>query len=125
MKLRFPPRALILFVLIDQTVAMSAVADPASPLEPTWKSGSHHLTVDGRDRTFLLDVPRGLQAGAPLVLFFHGFTGSALNIGETTGFAAVAEKDGFVVAYPDAENTVGSVASFLEIHWTTGNPSQQ
>ena len=64
------------------------------------KSGTHTLIVDGRERTFLLDVPGHLRPGAALVLVFHGFTDSAQGIRQTSGFAALAEKHGFVVAYP-------------------------
>ena len=65
-----------------------------------WKSGAHTLIVAGRERTFLLDVPEHLRPGAALVLVFHGFTDSAQGIRQTSGFAALAEKHGFVVAYP-------------------------
>lgn len=65
-----------------------------------WKSGTHTLVVDGRERTFLLDIPKHLQPGAALVLVFHGFTGSARGVRRESGFAALAEKYGFVAAYP-------------------------
>lgn len=68
--------------------------------EPSWRSGTHHLTFDGRDRTFMLDVPRNLKPGAPLVMVFHGFTGSAKDVREVTGFAKVSEAHGFVAVYP-------------------------
>ncbi|MFM1943143.1 MAG: hydrolase [Verrucomicrobiota bacterium] len=82
-------------------------SDSAAPIQP-WQSGTHTLTIDGRERTFLLDVPQHLQPGAPLILVFHGFTGSAKDMHATSGFTALAEKHGFVAAYPqgtrDAKN---------------------
>ncbi len=65
-----------------------------------WKSGTRTLMVDGRERTFLLDVPKHLQPGAALVLVFHGFTDSAQGVRKKSGFASLAEEYGFVAAYP-------------------------
>ncbi len=56
--------------------------------------------VDGRERTFLLDVPKHLKPDAALVLVFHGFTDSAQGVRRKSGFAFLAEKSGFVAAYP-------------------------
>lgn len=74
------------------------VSTAASP--PAWKSGTHHLAFDGRDRTFMLDVPARLKPGAPLVMVFHGFTSSAQEVRDFTGFAKVSGRHGFVAVYP-------------------------
>lgn len=94
-------------VLLLATVAVLAGrdllrADGSSVVarNPAWKSGVHHLTVDGIDRTFVLDVPRTLRPGAPLVLIFHGFTGTAQSVRELAGFVPLVEKHGFVAVYP-------------------------
>jgi polyhydroxybutyrate depolymerase len=80
---------------------LSPAADSHPPARAwPWKSGTHTLIVDGRTRTFLLDVPKHLQPGAALVLVFHGFTDSAQGIRRKSGFASLAKKCGFVVAYP-------------------------
>ena len=78
-------------------------ADGGPSIAPTsaWKSGIHHLTVDGHDRAFILDVPLGLKPMAPLVMVFHGFTGSAKDARELTGFAKVSKRHGFVAVYPE------------------------
>jgi polyhydroxybutyrate depolymerase len=81
--------------------AAGADNGPAPTPAPVWKSGTHHLTFDGRERTFVLDVPNGLKPGAALVMVFHGFTGSAKDIRELTGFAKVSEQHGFVAVYPE------------------------
>ena len=81
--------------------AAGADNGPAPTPAPVWKSGTHHLTFDGRDRTFMLDVPKGLKPGVPLVMVFHGFTGSAKDVRELSGFAKVSEQHGFVAVYPD------------------------
>ncbi len=81
----------------------AAAADGNLAAEPAraWNSGTHRLTFDGRERTFILDVPRNLKPGAPLVMVFHGFTGSAKDMRELTGFAKVSEEHGFVAVYPE------------------------
>lgn len=65
-----------------------------------WKSGTHHLTFDGRDRTFILDVPSKLRPRAALVMVFHGFTSSAKDVRDLTDFGKVSEQHGFVAVYP-------------------------
>jgi polyhydroxybutyrate depolymerase len=68
--------------------------------------GSHllALTVDGTQRTALVHVPPGTPAGRrlPLVLALHGFGGSGLRMEPYSGFSAVANSDGFLVAYPSS-----------------------
>ena len=81
--------------------AASVAADSRlAPRAWPWKSGTNTLVIDGLERTFLLDVPEHLQPSAALVLVFHGFTGSAEGVRGTSGFTALAEKHGFVAAYP-------------------------
>jgi polyhydroxybutyrate depolymerase len=79
---------------------MAADRQPTSAPPSVWKSGTHRLTLDGRDRLFILDVPSKLKHGAPLVMVFHGFTGSAKEIRRLTGFAKLTEQHGFVAVYP-------------------------
>ncbi len=54
----------------------------------------------GLVRRFLLVVPAAAPDPAPLVLVFHGLTRSPEEIEATSGMSAVAEEQGFVVAYP-------------------------
>lgn len=80
--------------------AAGADGEPPVASAPAWKSGTHQLVFEGRERTFLLDVPPGLKPGAPLVIVFHGFTGSAKDVRDLSGFAKVSEQHGFVAVYP-------------------------
>jgi polyhydroxybutyrate depolymerase len=72
------------------------------------------LTHDGIDRTFRLYVPELAAHGTalPLVVVLHGGGGSAREVIYSTRgrFNALAERDGFLVLYPDA---IGRV-------WDTG-----
>jgi poly(3-hydroxybutyrate) depolymerase len=57
---------------------------------------------DGKERTFRLTVPRASDGKAvPLVIALHFYPGSGRALEELTGFSALAERDGFLVAYPD------------------------
>jgi polyhydroxybutyrate depolymerase len=53
-------------------------------------------------RTYRLHVPSRLTAerAAPLVLVFHGGGGTPEQVERATGFSQVADREGFVVAYP-------------------------
>jgi polyhydroxybutyrate depolymerase len=93
--------ALLCAVRLLFVSAAAADSTPAAAPPRVWNSGTHRLTFDGRERTFVLDVPQELRPGAPLVMVFHGFTGSAKDMRELTGFAKVSEKHGFVAVYPE------------------------
>jgi polyhydroxybutyrate depolymerase len=62
------------------------------------------LSVDGSARSFLLHVPPAYDGRSPLpvVVTFHGFGASAQTQLALSGFAAVADRNGFVVIAPQA-----------------------
>ncbi|MBI2921687.1 MAG: polyhydroxybutyrate depolymerase, partial [Planctomycetes bacterium] len=76
---------------------------PASP-------GTHDLTlqVGDAERTWRLHVPASFQKGKPLplVVALHGMGGTGAQMERMTGFSGLAEKKGFVVAYPDGLNRI-------------------
>ena len=65
-----------------------------------WKSGTHSIRFQDRERTLVLDVPSRLQPRAALVMVFHGYTGSAAAMRESSGFSPLVERHGFVAVYP-------------------------
>lgn len=77
--------------------ALSILAQPASALQSVERT----LTVDGRDRTYHLHVPASHRSPAPLVFVFHGGGGQGSGIERTAGFDEIADREGFIVAYPD------------------------
>ena len=101
----------------------SATAAPA-PTQvptavPTTAAGTleaRTVTVEGMQRTYHLYVPTNLPVGqpVPLVLAFHprGVDGSGLAFAEKTGFAQLADEEGFIVVFPDGINS----------KWMDGNP---
>lgn len=67
--------------------------------------GDHDLTLThaGRERTYVVHVPPRAAERAPLpvVLAFHGGGGSAPGFKKYAGLDAIADREGFVVVYPD------------------------
>lgn len=88
----------------DATCATPALGGGGPALGTT----CHVLSVDGVERTYRLYVPAGIAAGrpVPLVLVLHGGGGAGITmIGLTkAGFHGIAEREGAVIAYPDALN---------------------
>jgi polyhydroxybutyrate depolymerase len=68
-------------------------------------AGDHDrsLTVDGLTRTYIAHVPPRVSEGRPLplVLAFHGGGGNASGFKAYAGLDALADREGFVVVYPD------------------------
>jgi polyhydroxybutyrate depolymerase len=61
--------------------------------------GPQSLIVDGRQRSYLLDVPKNLGAGAGLILVCHGFGDSPESIRDYSGFHKLVDEHHFVFAY--------------------------
>jgi polyhydroxybutyrate depolymerase len=62
------------------------------------------IAVGGLERTYRTYVPRGLAAGAPLVVVMHGSGENGAQMREETGygFDRLADKHRFAVIYPSA-----------------------
>jgi polyhydroxybutyrate depolymerase len=62
----------------------------------------HTLEVDGITRSYHLHVPSAVgPAPAPLVLVFHGGGGTGPGTQRLTRFTALADREGFLVAFPE------------------------
>lgn len=79
-------------------VSKVSTAPVASAASTTIVPTSH--TSDGRPRTFVLHVPDGLLAPAPLVVAMHAHSQTTDSIRAYTAFEALADAQGFVVAFP-------------------------
>jgi len=62
---------------------------------------SQSIDVGGVQRTYLLHVPPAVSGRVPLVLAFHGHGGDGASQERLTGFDALSDRYGFIVAYPD------------------------
>ncbi len=65
-------------------------------------TNAHQVSAAGLERTYYLHVPPGAPAdrSLSLVLVFHGGSGSPANIERETRFSELADREGFLVAYP-------------------------
>lgn len=96
----------------------TSVAPPAVDLtadEATLAPGTVLVTlsVGGRTRSAVVHVPpKTPTAPLPLVLALHGSTSNGVQMERKTGFDALADRDGFIVAYPNGYpaggGTIGS-----------------
>lgn len=59
-----------------------------------------YLWHGGLERVYWLHIPQNIQPNAPLVLVFHGYTGSAKGVMRYTQLNEIADREGFIVAYP-------------------------
>ena len=66
--------------------------------------GDYHFSLahDGRNRTYLVHVPpHASEAALPLILNFHGGGGEAEGQRDHSQMSPVANREGFIVAYPN------------------------
>lgn len=70
--------------------------------------GQHALTLDhgGVSRSYRLHAPPGYAPArpVPLVIALHPYPGDGLEMSRLFGWDTVAEREGFLVAYPDGVN---------------------
>lgn len=119
---------------IALVVALSAVAAVlvgCAPITSTNASGSaipaavsgavvtNTITVDGRERTYLLRAPERVDESAPLplLLVIHGAGGNASKAENATAMTDLAGADGFIVAYPNGTQAADVEGEFA---WNAG-----
>jgi polyhydroxybutyrate depolymerase len=92
-----------LLALISALLVLAGCVGPSSaaPQDFTVGSTGHSISFGGLDRSFRLYVPAGLPASAPLVVMLHGGFGSADQAERSYGWNQLADREKFVVAYPD------------------------
>ncbi len=70
---------------------------------PTSSLQQGQITSQNRSRSFVVYLPSRYRQGdpLPLVLAFHGGRGSGEQLARNTNFNSIAEREGFIVVYPD------------------------
>ena len=96
------PLALCVFVLLG---SLSPARSQRRRRAPAGDE-TRHLDVGGVDRTYVLHIPESLPENGvvPLVLVFHGGGGHAATMPNFTHFDTLADREGFLVAYPESFN---------------------
>ena len=93
---------------ILQEAAFRATA-LAQTARSTMGAGDHTITLQhgGRRRSYVVHVPRaGADRPRPVVLAFHGGGGEAGGFKDYAGLDIVADREGFVVAYPNGSGVL-------------------
>ena len=107
-------RKVVLGIVVLSLLAMRSQGDEL-------KAGDHVLSLKagGRERTYLLHLPPVYDGkrSLPLVIVLHGGGGNAPGAVQMTGFSEKADKEGFVVVYP---NGSGRLKNRL-LTWNSGN----
>lgn len=100
------PIVLLVAVLVLASFSIAAAQDaPGSPCQTRrLDSGTSVFTleVDGLEREYRLYVPESYTGTelTPLLLSLHGFAGNAGQQQRETGWDEIADREGFIVAYP-------------------------
>jgi len=99
---------------VDEGVPRAQKAEEAAPVcsgRPGRLRGKSRQNVraGGLNRTFIYYAPQNLDPNqpAPLVIVPHGYTMNDQQMFDITQYAALADREGFVVAFPDAGPGVG------------------
>lgn len=96
----------LLAALLLALTAVSAVPALGSPLSKPAPSETGTVRIDltssGTDRAYLLRAPQTPGKPIPLVVALHGRFQTPTSLRAVTGFEAVADERGFVVAFPAA-----------------------
>lgn len=113
-------RTLVLWsriALAAAAVGCASVATPNASATSLTAFSQHVIVVQGRSRTYELFAPDavGVRAPRPLVIVLHGGRSRGRGMERLTHFSDVAERHGFVVAYPDG----------LDGQWNDGRGLEQ
>jgi len=82
-------------------VAATTVTSSAADRLPVGSS-TQTIVVDGLTRSYIVYQPAGLSGRVPLVVMLHGGYGSAAEAERAYGWDAEADREHFLVAYPNS-----------------------
>lgn len=89
-------------VLVVLSLVVGACADaPPGAIDET-----RTITLGSSEREYRLVVPADREDPVALVLVFHGFAGESSQVRELSGFADLAESEGFAVAFPQGAGLI-------------------
>lgn len=98
-------------------VPLACIAIAACAAACAGCGGGRAIDVDGARRAYRLHVPGGLPEGrpVPLLIALHQFSDTARGMERLTGFNAIADREGFIVAYPQGRFRVWRVGEDRDV----------
>lgn len=92
-----------LIVILILVLAACSVDSP--PPEPT-PQPEHTINLNGVERTYYIHVPASVSTNSrsPLFVVFHGLGGHGSRMAQRTGFNDIADREGFIVVYPNGQD---------------------
>lgn len=103
-------------LLILGGVILSSIGDPEASFAQHSRRSS--ISVGGLERTYIIYIPSSYEPSKPIpmVILFHGGSGTGQGMEKLTlgGLNRIADREGFVVLYPDG----------IEKHWNDGRGLQ-
>lgn len=102
----FRPKLSVVIAVVSISLFVAAAADdPSANLPSPPAPGRFTLTIKtgGYDRAAQIHIPTGYKSGTkpPLVLLLHGGGGSGTSALDKDGWAAKADKEGFLIVAPE------------------------
>ena len=80
------------------------VRSPASATASPTAAQTQRIEVDAQTRSYRLYRPSEVEAEPALVVMLHGGGGTALQAERTYGWNALADREGFLVVYPEGRH---------------------
>ena len=103
--MRWSRRRVVVLVLLALVVGASGAAPLAGALDPV--AGSDERVVLETGRAYVLHTPPLLRRsprlgqGRPAMIVLHGLSSNPADTAGLTGFSALSDRDGALVAYPE------------------------
>jgi poly(hydroxyalkanoate) depolymerase family esterase len=113
--------ALVATLIMCAPAAAAAAPDPPDP----GKTTPGTVTSNGSEYNYLLHTPTSYRAGrrAPLLVMVHGCQTTAEQQMKANRFNPIAEREGFVVLYPDVDAAGRAQPGPLRQCWKFHDPS--
>jgi polyhydroxybutyrate depolymerase len=110
-------------------LALPLLLTAAAPPAPQGTAGTappmllRQLVSDGMDRYARVHVPAGWDGVSPLpvVLAFHGGGGNAVQFADHTRMDLTADREGFLLVYPEGTGPLSAFGRFRLQTWNVGN----
>jgi polyhydroxybutyrate depolymerase len=104
-------------LLLGALLAITGCSSGARPGE--FSTTTRTLTVGGLERSFTVSAPTTATPGValPLLIMLHGAGGDATGFANLTGMIALAERNSFVVVYPNGTQAADEPG---KLSWNAG-----